>query len=88
MNSDLAVVERAGDNAARLTIDDYVTRSTAAERTFVTPPLQPGKEYEYTLKAEVMRDGQPQVVTRRATVRPGEETRITLEFTAATVSLR
>jgi uncharacterized protein (TIGR03000 family) len=73
---------------ARLTIDDYVTRSTSAVRTFTTPPLEPGKDYEYTLKAERMRDGQPQVVTRRVSIRPGEETRVTLDFTEASVSLK
>jgi uncharacterized protein (TIGR03000 family) len=73
---------------ARLTIDDTLTRSTSAVRTFVSPPLEPGREYEYNLKAEAMRDGQPQVVTKRVTVRPGEETRVTLDFTGASASLK
>jgi uncharacterized protein (TIGR03000 family) len=73
---------------ARLTIDDTLTRSTAAVRTFISPPLEPGRDYEYNLKAEAMRDGQLQVVTKRVTVRPGEETRVTLDFTGASASLK
>jgi uncharacterized protein (TIGR03000 family) len=42
----------------------------------VTPPLQPGREYHYTLTAELERDGKPIKVTRRVAVRAGAETRV------------
>src|SRR5438067_10787450 len=48
---------------ARLTIDDTPTRSTSNLRAFVTPPLEPGKVYHYTLRAESIRDGRPISVT-------------------------
>ena len=43
---------------AKLTIDDSPTASTSAERTFVSPTLKPGQDYNYTLKAEMVRDAQ------------------------------
>ena len=73
---------------AKLTIDDYVTNSTSERRVFVSPALEPGKTYAYTLKAEVMRDNKPQVVTKEVTVRAGEETPVTLEFPVAATSAR
>lgn len=36
---------------AQLTIQGQATRQTGLERTFVSPPLEPGREYEYTLVA-------------------------------------
>jgi uncharacterized protein (TIGR03000 family) len=71
---------------ARLTIDDMATRSTSATRTFVTPPLQPGREFHYTLKAEGRRGTEPVTATRDVSVRAGQETRVTLDFSAASVA--
>jgi uncharacterized protein (TIGR03000 family) len=71
---------------AKLTIDDAVTRSTAATRTFVTPPLQPGREFHYTLKAELRRGDEPVTVTRDVTVRAGRETRVALDLSSASVA--
>src|SRR5262245_62162260 len=34
---------------ALLTIQGVPTRQTGAERSFVSPPLEPGREYEYKL---------------------------------------
>jgi uncharacterized protein (TIGR03000 family) len=69
---------------AKLTIDDAATQSTSATRVFASPALETGKEYYYTLKAEVVRDGKTVPVTKRIAVRAGEETRVTLDFPAAT----
>jgi uncharacterized protein (TIGR03000 family) len=63
---------------ATLVIDDTATTSTSSERTFVSPTLNPGIDYNYTLKAEVMRDGKKVQVAEKITVRAGEETRVTL----------
>jgi uncharacterized protein (TIGR03000 family) len=70
---------------AQLKVDDYTTRSTAATRTFVTPPLTPGQEYHYMLTGEIRRGNEPVTVRKQVTVRPGEETRVTLEFPTADV---
>jgi uncharacterized protein (TIGR03000 family) len=71
---------------ATLTIDGESTTSTSAQRVFVTPALEQGKEYEYTLKAQVLRDGKPQIATARVTVRPGETSQIELKVPAAGIA--
>ncbi len=69
---------------AKLTIDDAPTASTSATRVFATPTLEGGKEYYYTLKAQVTRDGKVLSATQRVTVRAGQATRVTLEVPDAT----
>jgi len=73
---------------AKLTIDDYVTNSTSERRVFLSPALTPGKTYSYTLKAELLRDNKPQVVTKEVLVRAGEETPISFDFPAAVTAGR
>jgi uncharacterized protein (TIGR03000 family) len=73
---------------ARLTVDNTPTRLTSAKRVFNSPPLQPGRTYRYTLKAEIVRDGQTLTTSRDVTVRAGQETDVTLEFQPATASVR
>jgi len=74
---------------ARLTINGNVSRSTSATRTFVTPPLPPGKTCHYTLKAELVRDGRTVTAAARVPVRAGEERQVHLTFpTAARVTQR
>ena len=63
---------------AKLMIDDEATTSTSAQRVFVSPNLPKGKEFHYTLKAEIVVNGKPTVVTERVAVKAGEESRITL----------
>ena len=71
---------------ATLTIDGEATTSTSAQRVFVSPALEQGKEYEYTLKAKVVRKGKPQVVTAKVTVRPGETSQVELKIPATGVA--
>ena len=61
---------------ARLTIDGTPTTSTEETRYLVSPNLQPGRDYVYTLRAEVVRDGQSLAQEQRVTVRAGEEFRV------------
>jgi uncharacterized protein (TIGR03000 family) len=61
---------------AKLFVDGVQTKTTdKANRTFLTPDLQPGIEYRYTMKAEVVRDGQTQSETKTVIVRAGEQVR-------------
>jgi uncharacterized protein (TIGR03000 family) len=71
---------------ATLTIDGEKTTSTSAQRVFVTPALEQGKEYEYTLKAKVERDGKVQVATAKVTIRPGQISQVELKVPAAGVA--
>jgi uncharacterized protein (TIGR03000 family) len=80
------VVELPAD--ATLTVDGTATSSTSSSRLFITPALQAGRTYTYTLTAQVMRDGGVQTVTREVAVRAGEETRVQLDMPGTAVVAR
>jgi uncharacterized protein (TIGR03000 family) len=69
---------------ANLTIDGEATHAASSQRTFSSPPLQPGKTYSYTLQAEVTRNGQKSTVVRNVDVRAGQVSRISLAFPTQT----
>jgi uncharacterized protein (TIGR03000 family) len=71
---------------ATLRVDDYTTVSKSATRVFISPTLEAGKEFHYTLTGEIERDGKPVVAVKRIAIRAGEETRVVLEFPAAAVA--
>jgi uncharacterized protein (TIGR03000 family) len=73
---------------AKLLIDGASTTSTSSTRLFVSPNLQPGQEYVYTLRAEILRDGQTIAQEQRVTVRAGEETRVPITFAQGGVVAR
>ena len=59
---------------AKLMIDDAATTSMGAVRTFVSPTLNSGRDYHYTLRTEIAGKS----IAKQITVRAGEETRIEL----------
>jgi uncharacterized protein (TIGR03000 family) len=63
---------------ARLTFDGEATVSTGSSRLFITPPLKRGRDFHYTLEAQVMRNGKAEISSKQITVRAGEETRVDL----------
>jgi uncharacterized protein (TIGR03000 family) len=65
---------------ATLTVDDTPTQSTSANRTFVSPALEPGMKYHYTLKATLVRNGETLEITKRVPVEAGRESRVVLDF--------
>ena len=71
---------------AKLTIDGAATRSISNVRTFVTPTLDVGMEFSYTLKAEVVRDGQTFSTEQRVTVRAGAESKINISVPVTSAS--
>ncbi len=73
---------------AKLTISEQPTVSTLSQRIFETPVLEPGKEYTYTLKAEVVRDGRVESTTHEVTVRAGDEKTVSLRIPVATTASR
>jgi uncharacterized protein (TIGR03000 family) len=73
---------------ARVTVDGYVTKSTSATRTFVSPALEVGVNYSYTLQAEIVREGRTVVETQRINVRAGETTRVPFTFSSEAVASR
>jgi uncharacterized protein (TIGR03000 family) len=73
---------------ARLMVDGKATKSTSASRLFVSPALEPGQDYFYTLKAETVIDGQAVAASKRITVRAGKETRVSFDNLVASVARR
>jgi uncharacterized protein (TIGR03000 family) len=64
---------------AKLLIDDETTRSVGSQRQFVSPPLPTDGAYEYTLKAEFVKDGKTVAVTKKVNVVRGTETVVTFD---------
>ena len=73
---------------AKLTVEGRPTTSTSSRRVFVSPPLQTGQTYSYSLDAQVTRDGQTQTVHRDLPVQAGQRSEITLDFPTTTTSAR
>jgi uncharacterized protein (TIGR03000 family) len=63
---------------ARLFIDGVECSLTSDTRTFDTPALEAGREYTYTLRAELRRDGQTVTDHRVVVFRAGEP--VTVDF--------
>lgn len=61
---------------ARLYANDRPLNLTGAERTFVTPELPAGGIYSYTFKVEYDRQGETVSVAKKATVKPGETSKV------------
>jgi uncharacterized protein (TIGR03000 family) len=64
---------------ATLTINDQPTNSTSETRVFVTPTLDEGKDFVYTLKAQVEQDGKVTTLSKDITVRAGQEVNVNFE---------
>jgi uncharacterized protein (TIGR03000 family) len=73
---------------AKLTIEDQPMTSTSATRTFTSPALEFGKNYTYTLKAEIVREGKTLSTTREVKVKAGEDVRVSLDIPSATVAAK
>ncbi|MBL8800160.1 MAG: TIGR03000 domain-containing protein [Planctomycetia bacterium] len=58
---------------ARLYVNDDQCTLTSETRSFQTPQLKSDKEYSYTLRAEVVRDGRTVSEVKRVTFKGGEQ---------------
>ena len=67
---------------ARLTIDGRATTSTSGDRAFVTPALEPGKSYVYTLEASLQRNGRELRIAKEVSFKPGEHVQVRFNLTA------
>lgn len=63
---------------ARLYVDGVLCPLKSATRAFNTPELDAGQRYYYTLKAEVVREGETRAATQRVLVEAGKL--VTVEF--------
>jgi len=57
---------------ARVWFFDQETQQTGRERTFISPPVTPGKSYVYQIKAQWRENGQDVTRDRRVTVQAGD----------------
>jgi len=63
---------------ARLLVEGQETKQTGANRTFTSPPLTPGKKFNYTFEWTYRKDGKPVTRTRTIYVRAGENKEVDL----------
>jgi uncharacterized protein (TIGR03000 family) len=82
----IIVVELPAD--ATLKVDGAVTSSTSNLRVLVSPELPTGKEFQYTLTAEVVREGKSVQFAKNVVVRAGEESRVSLSLPVTSVAQR
>jgi len=68
---------------ATLTIQSDPTQQTGPERTFLSTPLEPGKNYVYTLEATWNEGGQPRTIVRQLKVRAGQRSEVNFASTEA-----
>jgi uncharacterized protein (TIGR03000 family) len=71
---------------ARMSVDGQLADLTSATRSFVTPELEPGKDYYYTIQAEATRDGQVRSKSQRVIVRAGQTSRVDFGDLTGTVA--
>jgi uncharacterized protein (TIGR03000 family) len=78
--NDVAMIEViVPDPDARVWVQDRETTSRGYERTYNSPPLEPGYEYTYTVRAVWRENGETMTAERRVPVDPGS--RVTVDFT-------
>jgi uncharacterized protein (TIGR03000 family) len=65
---------------ARLVIGGWDSPPGRPTRTFVTPALGPGRDYGYSLRAEVVRAGVTLTAAKEVTIRAGQEVHVALEL--------
>jgi uncharacterized protein (TIGR03000 family) len=81
-----AIIDVTLPAEAALFVNGQPTTSTSARRSLISPPLPMGRDYIYTLRADVVRDGQTLSTTRQVTVRPGQRHSVLLEIPQAEVA--
>ena len=73
---------------ARLIVDGTLTTSTSERRTLVTPNLEFGSDYVYTMVAEVVREGRTASQTQQVTVRGGQTANVQFNFPGQSIVSR
>jgi uncharacterized protein (TIGR03000 family) len=64
--------------SARVWIEDAATSQSGPDRTFVSPPLAPGQEYVYHIRAQWNENGQVVERHRKVTVSAGDRINLNL----------
>jgi uncharacterized protein (TIGR03000 family) len=66
------VIDMQAPAGAEVWFDDAKTNSRGARRQFVTPPLEAGREFNYTVRVHWEEAGRPFERTQRVTVHAGD----------------
>jgi uncharacterized protein (TIGR03000 family) len=82
----VATVVIAAPADVQITVNGRTVVLAGAEKTFVTPELEPDANYSYTVKAQAIRDGQIVSKTRKVMVKAGKEIRVDFREMAAVPS--
>lgn len=72
---------------AKITFDGAATTSTGTSRRFVTPAINNGIEHNYTIGAEIVRDGKTLKTSQVVTVRAGQTTEVNLADASFTTTV-
>ncbi len=67
------------DARARVWIEGQPTRQMGTERVYLSPPLEPGKTYTYTVRAAWMANGREMTEEKKQEGQPGQE--VAINFT-------
>jgi uncharacterized protein (TIGR03000 family) len=73
-----AVITAKVPDNAEVWFGDHRTSSTGPARTFESPPLEPGRDYSYNIKARWQQDGREVTQTKKVDVWPGAQ--VSVEF--------
>jgi uncharacterized protein (TIGR03000 family) len=65
---------------AKVYLQDQPMTLNGPVRRFVSPTLEPGRDYVYTIRIEVQRNGQTISETRQARVRAGQQVNVAAAF--------
>jgi uncharacterized protein (TIGR03000 family) len=65
---------------AKVYLQDQLMTLTGTQRRFVTPEIQGANQHLYTVRVEVIRDGQKLSKTAQATVAAGQEIAVSVGF--------
>src|SRR5262245_22685119 len=71
---------RVPEAGAQLWIEGQEMSTQGLVRNFISPPLEPGARYTYTIRAQWTENGKQREATREVPVRPGQ--RVTVDFAA------
>jgi uncharacterized protein (TIGR03000 family) len=80
-----AIVVLSVPAGATVTVEGQALKSTGGERTFLSPELEPGREFVYVVRAVVVVSGREEAETQKVKVTAGETSRISFETLFARV---
>jgi uncharacterized protein (TIGR03000 family) len=78
VGNDTVLINLRVPGNAEVWFDGSKTSQTGRQRSFVSPPLQPGRNYSYNIRARWIEAGRPVEQTRRINVRAGDRDNLNL----------